>query len=86
MHLYFVADIDRKRQRVAAGPFDGRRRGMDGTRQLGMGFSGLGRNDDVCTVASRAQCNGKPDSATCSGNEQSAVVKSCNGKLPKSEV
>ena len=70
-----VADVDGKRQRLAAGALDLLGGGVDRALQLRMRRFGLGRDRDIGAVARGAQRNRKADAARGAGDEQGLAGK-----------
>ena len=70
VNLVLETDVDHERQRFPACRLDFRGGRVNGAGQFGMRRVGLGGDDDVGSIASRAQCDGKADAAAGAGDEQ----------------
>ena len=74
-HRGFLANVDLKRQRLAAGFFDRGGGGVDGAFQLGVRIDGLGGDGDIGAVGGGFERDRKPDAARAAGDEKRLAFK-----------
>ncbi len=70
-----VADVPHERQRLAAGCFQLFGGREDRSLQLGVGFSGLGHDDDIGAVTGRAGGDCQADAAAAAGHQDGAALQ-----------